>query len=71
LGIAFFTLFERKILSYSQNRLGTNKVGGLGLLQPAFDGVKLLLKECLLPFQVFSLGFLIFPSLVFPIILCS
>jgi NADH-quinone oxidoreductase subunit H len=71
LGIAFFTLFERKILRYSQNRLGPNKVAGLGLLQPAMDGIKLLLKECIFPFQTFPLGFLIFPSLVFPIILCA
>lgn len=71
LGVAFFTLFERKVLSYSQNRLGPNKVGGMGIIQPALDGVKLLLKENVVPFQVFRFGFVLFPSLVFPIIICS
>lgn len=70
LGVAFFTLFERKLLSYSQGRLGPNKSAGLGVLQPSLDGIKLLLKEGVLPLQVFNLSFILFPAIVFPIIFC-
>jgi NADH:ubiquinone oxidoreductase subunit H len=55
--IPFLTLFERKILSYVQNRKGPKKVGFLGLLQPILDGVKLLIKDSCYP--IFS-NFLLF-----------
>nr|BBE15733.1 NADH dehydrogenase subunit 1 [Echiniscus testudo] len=45
LSIAFYTLMERKILSYQQNRKGPNKISMIGILQPVSDAMKLLTKK--------------------------
>ena len=49
LAVAYLTFAERKIIGYIQVRLGPNRVGPRGWLQPIADAVKLLLKEIILP----------------------
>jgi NADH-quinone oxidoreductase subunit H len=49
LSVAYLTYAERKVIGYMQLRIGPNRVGFLGLLQPIADVVKLLLKEIVIP----------------------
>jgi NADH-quinone oxidoreductase subunit H len=63
LGIcAYLILIERKIAAYAQDRLGPNRVGPWGLLQPIADGVKFLLKEDIIPEHVDRVFYLLAPA---------
>ncbi len=47
--VAYLTLLERKVMSWIQLRVGPNRVGPLGLLQPLADGLKMIFKEDIIP----------------------
>lgn len=59
--VAFYTYFERKVIGAMQIRVGPNRVGPLGLIQPFADVFKLLLKEVILPTNSNRFLFLVAP----------
>lgn len=65
IAVAFFTLIERKIMASIQRRHGPNVVGFFGILQPFADGLKLLLKESIVPTNANKGIFLFAPILTF------
>jgi len=64
LGVAYLTYAERKIIGWMQVRIGPNRVGFLGLLQPIADAVKLLMKEIIIPSGASRRLFILGPILV-------
>jgi NADH-quinone oxidoreductase subunit H len=62
--VAYLTLWERKLIGWMHARMGPNRVGPLGLLQPIADALKLLLKEVIQPMRANKLLFIIGPIMV-------
>ncbi len=60
-GFAYLTLFERRVLAKMQVRIGPNRAGPNGLLQPIADAIKLVFKEELVPAQADKLIFILAP----------
>jgi NADH-quinone oxidoreductase subunit H len=71
LGVAYLTLFERKVIAAMQLRRGPNVVGPYGLLQPLADGLKLFLKETVIPTGANKVVFVIAPMLTFSLALIA
>ena len=66
-GFAYLTLYERKVLARLQVRIGPNRTGPVGILQPIADALKLIFKEELIPANANKLLFILAPVItVFP-----
>ena len=64
LAVAYLTLWERKLIGWIQIRIGPNRVGPRGLLQPIADGVKLLFKEIIVPTNASAALFVVAPVMM-------
>lgn len=62
--VAYLTFLERKIIAHIQMRMGPMRVGWHGLLQPIADGLKLFLKEDIIPTKADRIVFVIAPIMV-------
>src|SRR6476646_149275 len=69
--VAYLILLERKVASWVQDRIGPNRVGPFGLLQPIADGLKFILKEDYRPGGVDKVLFTIAPGLMIIVIIVS
>lgn len=71
ISVAYFTIAERKIMAAIQRRKGPDVVGIFGLLQPLADGLKLLLKEILIPTRANAFIFILAPIMILTLSLIS
>jgi NADH-quinone oxidoreductase subunit H len=63
ISVAYLTYFERRVIGFMQSRIGPNRVGYFGLLQPIADAVKLMFKEIILPTKSNNFLFFLAPLL--------
>ncbi|MDA0655509.1 MAG: NADH-quinone oxidoreductase subunit NuoH [Proteobacteria bacterium] len=71
LGVAYLTLAERKVIGWIQLRRGPNVVGPFGLFQPIADGLKLFLKETIIPASSNRVVFILAPMITFVLALVA
>lgn len=64
LAVAYLTYIERKVIAYMHDRIGPNRVGPAGLLQPIADAIKLLFKELIIPSKANKYLYMMAPILV-------
>src|SRR4051812_1191611 len=69
--VAYLILLERKIASWTQDRIGPNRVGPFGLFQPLADGLKFILREDYQPAHVDRILFTIAPAIMIIVIIIS
>ena len=63
LSVAYLTFAERKVIGYIQGRIGPNRVGPRGWLQPIADGIKMIMKEVIIPTNANRFLFILGPLL--------
>ena len=61
--VAYLTFWERKVIGWMQVRIGPNRVGPWGLLQPIADGLKLVFKEIIVPAKANTGLYIIGPAM--------
>src|ERR1700741_3860629 len=71
IAVAYLTYAERKVMAATQRGVGPNLVGPFGLLQPFADGLKLLVKETIIPSGANPVVFMIAPLVTFTLALVA